>query len=43
MINTVCVCGAGTMGSGIAQLVAGRGIPTIVYDLDPRVLTKSKA
>ena len=25
MINTICICGAGTMGSGIAQAVASAG------------------
>lgn len=43
MINTVCVCGSGTMGSGIAQLIAGRGFRTIVYDVDPGMITNSEA
>jgi 3-hydroxybutyryl-CoA dehydrogenase len=43
MINTVCVCGAGTMGSGIAQLVASRGFRTILYDVDGDVISKSEA
>jgi 3-hydroxybutyryl-CoA dehydrogenase len=42
MINTVCVCGAGTMGSGIAQLIASKEIPTIVYDVDSVMITKSQ-
>ena len=41
-INTICVCGAGTMGSGIAQVSATAGLTTILYDLNPEVLAKSK-
>src|SRR4051812_45756099 len=33
-IKTVCVCGAGTMGSGIAQVCAAAGYATILYDVD---------
>ena len=32
MINTICVCGAGTMGSGIAQVAARSGFSTILFD-----------
>ncbi len=32
MINTICVCGAGTMGSGIAQVAARSGFYTILFD-----------
>jgi len=42
-IQTICVCGAGTMGSGIAQLCAQSGIPTTLYDLDTSKVQKSKA
>ncbi|HYJ38848.1 MAG TPA: 3-hydroxyacyl-CoA dehydrogenase NAD-binding domain-containing protein [Chitinophagaceae bacterium] len=42
-IQSICVCGAGTMGSGIAQLCAQSGFPTILYDLDPSILQKAKA
>jgi 3-hydroxybutyryl-CoA dehydrogenase len=42
MIDTVCVCGAGTMGSGIAQLIASRGFRTILYDVDAAMITKSE-
>lgn len=41
-INTICVCGAGTMGSGIAQTAAQAGFYTILYDLNETVLTKAK-
>ena len=37
----VAVLGAGTMGSGIAQLVAMHGIDASMYDLEPAVLTKA--
>lgn len=41
-INTVCVCGAGTMGSGIAQALAQSGIHTILYDLNPDILDRAR-
>jgi len=34
-IHRVCVCGAGTMGAGIAQALASAGYSTLVYDLHP--------
>ena len=40
---TICVCGAGTMGSGIAQVAAQSGFQTILFDLNETVLTKAKA
>lgn len=43
MITTICVCGAGTMGSGIAQLCAQSGINTVLYDLHQPMLDKAKA
>lgn len=42
MIQTLCVCGAGTMGSGIAQAAAQSGIYTILYDLNDDVLQKAE-
>ncbi len=42
-INTICVCGAGTMGSGIAQVAAMSGMRTIQFDLNPVMLEKSRA
>ena len=42
MIETVCVCGAGTMGRGIAQVMAGKGLRTILYDVDLEVLKKAQ-
>jgi len=38
MINSICVCGAGTMGSGIAQTAAMSGFYTVLYDLDKDIL-----
>lgn len=32
-IQRVCICGAGTMGAGIAQTLATAGYATLVYDL----------
>ena len=42
-IKTICVCGAGTMGSGISQVAAQAGYKTIQYDLSNDMLAKSKA
>jgi len=42
VINSICVCGAGTMGSGIAQAAAQAGIHTILYELNPSVLATAK-
>ncbi len=43
MIQTICVCGAGTMGNGIAQLCAQAGFHTLLYDIAPIVLQQGKA
>lgn len=42
MINTICVCGAGTMGSGIAQATAAAGFYTLLYELNETVLENAK-
>ncbi|HVT86880.1 MAG TPA: 3-hydroxyacyl-CoA dehydrogenase NAD-binding domain-containing protein [Chitinophagaceae bacterium] len=42
MNNTICICGAGTMGSGIAQLAAQSGFKTILYELNAEVLGKAR-
>ena len=42
-IQTLCVCGAGTMGSGIAQAAAQSGIYTILFDLNEAVIQKAQA
>lgn len=41
-INTICVCGAGTMGSGIAQVAAQSGFSTILYELNDGVSGRAK-
>ena len=41
-MNTICICGAGTMGSGIAQVSAAAGFNTILYDLNEDMLIKAK-
>jgi 3-hydroxybutyryl-CoA dehydrogenase len=42
MINSVCICGAGTMGSGIAQVAATSNFHTILFDLNEDVLQRAK-
>ena len=41
--SVICICGSGTMGSGIAQAVASSGFRTILYELNNTVLEKAKA
>lgn len=41
-IKTIAVIGAGTMGSGIAQVCAQAGFATLLYDLQPQMLEKAK-
>lgn len=41
-INTICVCGAGTMGSGIAQAAAQSGFFTLLYEVNQTVLENAK-
>jgi 3-hydroxybutyryl-CoA dehydrogenase len=43
MIETICICGAGTMGLGIAQLTASKGFNTILFDTNTTALQKAKA
>ena len=40
-INTICVIGAGTMGSGIAQVAAQNGFYTLLFDINSEVLEKA--
>jgi 3-hydroxybutyryl-CoA dehydrogenase len=42
MINSICICGSGTMGIGIAQASASAGFKPILYDLDDEILQKAK-
>jgi 3-hydroxybutyryl-CoA dehydrogenase len=41
-ITTIAVCGAGTMGSGIAQAAAQNNFKTILFDVNASVLAKAK-
>jgi 3-hydroxybutyryl-CoA dehydrogenase len=43
MITTIAVCGAGTMGNGIAQVAAMAGYPTLLYDIDAGMLEKGRS
>jgi 3-hydroxybutyryl-CoA dehydrogenase len=43
MMNTICICGAGTMGSGIAQVSASAGFKTILYDVSEEMIQKAKS
>jgi 3-hydroxybutyryl-CoA dehydrogenase len=40
--SIICICGSGTMGSGIAQATAASGFYTILYELNDAVLEKAK-
>jgi 3-hydroxybutyryl-CoA dehydrogenase len=42
-MTSICVCGAGTMGSGIAQVAAQSGFYTILYDVNAAMLEKAAA
>ena len=41
-IKKICVCGAGTMGVGIAQVAAQHRFDTILYDLQPFMIEKAR-
>ncbi len=41
-INTICIIGAGTMGSGIAQVCAQNGIYTLLFDINTEVIENAK-
>jgi len=41
-MTTICICGAGTMGSGIAQVSATAGFKTILYDVSEEIIQKAK-
>lgn len=42
-INTIGICGAGTMGGGIALTAAQAGFATILYDLNEAALDKARS
>ncbi|RPE13525.1 3-hydroxybutyryl-CoA dehydrogenase [Chitinophaga lutea] len=39
-IQTIAVCGAGTMGAGIAQVAASAGFRTLLFDASPEALAR---
>jgi len=39
-VKTIAICGAGTMGAGIAQLSATAGFKTLLYDLNQQAVDK---
>jgi 3-hydroxybutyryl-CoA dehydrogenase len=41
-VNTIAVCGAGTMGSGIAQAAAQVGFYTILFDVNENTIANAK-
>jgi 3-hydroxybutyryl-CoA dehydrogenase len=41
-IKKVCVCGAGTMGSGIAQVCSASGYDTVLYDVNETIVENAK-
>jgi 3-hydroxybutyryl-CoA dehydrogenase len=41
-MNIICICGAGTMGSGITQVAAMAGYQAIQFDVNSDMLEKSK-
>lgn len=42
-IKTICICGAGAMGSGIAQVAATAGFSTVLYDVNDAIVQKARA
>lgn len=42
-ISTICIAGAGTMGSGIAQVSAQSGFQTILFDVDESMIQKARS
>ena len=43
MTITICVCGAGTMGSGIAQVSAQSGFNVILFDVNNNILANAQS
>jgi 3-hydroxybutyryl-CoA dehydrogenase len=42
MIITICICGAGTMGRGIAQETAQSDFNVILFDISVSAIDKAK-
>lgn len=40
-MTTICICGAGTMGSGIAQVAAAAGFTTSLFDVSEAAVQKA--
>ena len=40
-MTTICICGAGTMGSGIAQVSATAGFTTLLFDVNAEAVQKA--
>lgn len=40
-MKTICICGAGTMGSGIAQVAAAAGFTTLLFDVSETAVQKA--
>jgi 3-hydroxybutyryl-CoA dehydrogenase len=40
-MTTICICGAGTMGSGIAQVAAMAGYSTLLFDVQEAAVQKA--
>ncbi len=43
MESGICVCGAGTMGRGIALAIAGSNLPVILYDVDAETISAAES
>ena len=43
MESPVCICGAGTMGRGIALTIAGHGMHVILYDLNHDMISQAES
>ncbi|MBC9910986.1 3-hydroxyacyl-CoA dehydrogenase family protein [Chitinophaga varians] len=43
MKHSIAVCGAGTMGAGIAQVAASSGYKTVLFDIRPEGLERAQA
>ena len=41
-VQSICICGAGTMGAGIAQVAAQSGFLTTLYDVNKDMLAKAQ-
>ena len=42
-VQKICICGAGTMGSGIAQVSALSGFYTVLYEMNEAALENAKS